>query len=135
MGADTSDMATFFGGYADALVDLFTTGSTEAATGHYDFPALVLRDEISWAYEDAGPLADDLGVLGDQARAAGIVGVEFDVTTVEQLTDVLTSVDVDFDFTNADGVALLQQGWRYTVRHTTDGPRIRSVAIRNRSDA
>lgn len=135
MGTATAEIETFFGTYAAALAELFTTGSTGPATSCYEYPALVIRDEISWAYDDAAPLARDLGVLRQQAEGAGIVGATSDVTTVEPLTEVLTSVDVDWDFANADGVALLKQSWRYVVRATPDGPRIRSVAIRTRSDA
>ena len=128
------DMDEFFGGYATALVELVTTGSTEAATACYEYPALVVRDEVSWGYDSAAPLARDFGVLREQARAAGIVAADVEVTMVEPLTEVLTSVDVDWDFTDADGVAVLQQGWRYVVRTTPDGPRIRSVAIRTRAE-
>ena len=135
MTSDATDMDAFFAAYAAALEDAFSTGSTEAAAAHYGFPALVVRDEVSWAYEEAGPLARDLDVLRQQAQAGGIVDIAIDVTTVEPLTPVLTSVDVDWDFANADGDIVLRQGWRYVVQTTPEGPRIRSVAIRTRPDA
>ena len=135
MGSDTGHMAAFFDEYAAAMTSMMTTGVPDAVAACYDYPALVIRDEVSWAYEDAEPLARDFEVLRQQAVGAGIVDAAADVTTVEPLTEVLTSVDVDFDFTNADGEALLRQSWRYVVQSTAAGPRIRSVAIRTRSDA
>ena len=135
MDTDATDVETLFDAYATALTELHTTGSTEAATGCYAFPALVVRDEVSWAYEDAGPLADDLDTLRQQGQGAGIIAAQASVSTVEPLTGVLTSADVDWDFTNAEGDALLQQGWRYVVQDTADGLRIRSAVIRTRSDA
>lgn len=134
MGTDAASMDAFFRAYAASLEESFTTGSTQAATEFYAFQALTIRDEVSWAYDDAAPLARDLDTLRQQVQAVGITDIEIHVTTVEPLTDVLTSVDVDWDLTDAAGADILKQGWRYVVQTTPDGPRIRSVAIRTRPE-
>ncbi|MDX1690588.1 MAG: hypothetical protein R3290_06165 [Acidimicrobiia bacterium] len=133
MGAGRADVDAFFAEYAAALAGALTTGTAEAATSYYGFPALAVRDEASWAYDDADALVRDLDALRQQAEAAGVVDIAVDVTTVEPLTQALTTVDADWDFTDADGAIILEQGWRYVVQRTSAGPRIRFVAARTRA--
>lgn len=60
----------------------------------------------------------------------GAIGVDIEITDLEPLTSVLTSVDARLDF-KVDDTVVLQTSWRYVVRETDDGPRLRAATLRD----
>lgn len=128
---DANEITDFLRQYTEALgAGLVGDGGT-AAAACYALPALVVRDQVAAPYVDQGQLAADMESLAQRYAAGGLVNVQLEGTTVEPLTDVLTSVDVIWTFTDAENTGRHSESYRYIVRSTGDGPRIQVAADRS----
>ena len=131
MGQDDGQIHAFVEGYTAAIQRGMQGDAARPAAECYALPALVVRDRMALTYEEHDALAADLAALAQRYAAAGLTEAASTVTHSEPLTDVLTSVDVRFEFSDADGTTQRPEWYRYVIRATEDGPRIQVVTQRS----
>jgi hypothetical protein len=114
---------SFFTRYGEAL----TSGQPDTIAACYVAPALVVGDRGAKAISDIAQVAADFSGSAERYAAAGLVHAVAAVVAIERLTDTITSVDVHWDYTDREGVSQAEDGYRYLLRDTVDGPRIQVV--------
>lgn len=111
MASDRANVEAFFVRYGEALV----SGDLQGISGCYEEPAFLLSDRGGRPLTRAGIEADYDGAA-EQHRAEGLVGAVPTVVGFERLSAQLGSVDVHWDYVDAEGHSLVQDGYRYVVR-------------------
>jgi hypothetical protein len=117
------DLADFFCRYGSAL----TSGDVSAVADSYAMPGMVVADSYSFTF--TSPAAVALSFLGAAPayRERQIVAAHAQLHDVQQLSDVLAMVAVQWEYLDSAGNAVPGESYRYLVRADVDGPRITTV--------
>jgi hypothetical protein len=115
----------FFIRYGKALA----SGDLPGISGCYEEPAFVLSDQGGRPLTRAEIEANFDGAA-EQHRAEGLVGAVPTVVALEDLSATLVSVDVHWDYVDAEGQPAVEDGYRYVLR-AEDGaePQICNVIV------
>lgn len=121
--ADLDHLCDFFDGYGAAL----TRGDVSAVAGCYALPGMVVADTYSFTFQS--PAAVALSFLGAAPayREQRIVAAHAQLRDVQQLSDALAMVAVDWEYLDSAGNAVPGDSYRYVIRTEPDGPRITTV--------
>ena len=103
------------------------SGRPETIAACYVAPALIVGNRGAKPIADVAEVAADFDGSAERYAAAGLTGAVPTVVAIEHLTDALASVDVHWDYTDAEGVSQSEDGYRYLLRGTDDGPRTQVV--------
>lgn len=121
--ADLQLLADFFVRYGEALA----TGDLPGISGCYVVPALVVHDRGARPIATRAEIEASFEGAADRHRAEGLVAARPTVLAAEALTELLVSADVHWDYCDDRGVSRQQDGYRYVLRLTDDGPQIQVV--------
>ncbi|HEV2527171.1 MAG TPA: hypothetical protein VGT61_01805 [Thermomicrobiales bacterium] len=113
----------FFSHYGATL----TSGRPETIAACYVAPGLIVGDGRSTAIADVAEVAAAFDGSAERYAEQGLVGAVPDVVAIERLSDGVASVDVHWDYTDRDGNSRAEDGYRYLLAATGDGPKIRVV--------
>ena len=121
--SDLSELTDFFDRYGAAL----TSGDVAAIANCYALPGMVVADSYSFTF--ASPAAVALSFLGaaPSYREQRIVAANAQLREVQPLSDALTLVAVEWEYLDADGLAVPGERYRYLLRSEPAGPRITTV--------
>ncbi len=120
---DREFLLDFFVRYGEALA----TGDLPAISGCYVVPALVVHDQGARPIAAREEIEAAFDGAADRHRAEGLVAARPTVRGPDALTSRLVSVDVHWDYCDEDGRSRQQDGYRYVLRLTAEGPRIQVV--------
>ena len=104
-----------------------TSGRPDSIAACYLAPALILGDGGTTPVADVAEVAAAFDGSAERYAAEGLVGAVPTVVEFRHLTDRIASVDVHWDYTDAGGASQSEDGYRYLLRQTDDGPRIQVV--------
>ena len=121
--ADLEHLTDFFDRYGSAL----TRGDVSAVANCYALPGMVVADSYSFTF--ASPAAVALSFLGAAPayREQQIVAAHAQLRDVQQLSDALAMVAVEWEYLDSRGDAVPGERYRYLIRSDADGPRITTV--------
>lgn len=122
-GVDHERLTAFFVRYGEALAN----GDLPGISGCYVVPALVVHDRGARPIAAHAEIEASFEGAADHHRAEGLFFARPTVHTIEALTGVLVSVDVRWDYCDEQGRSRQQDGYRYLLRRTDDGPQIQVV--------
>ena len=120
---DRNYLTDFFVRYGEALA----TGDLPAISGCYVVPALVVHDRGARPIAARQEIEAAFAGAADRHRAEGLVAARPTVIGADALTDQLVSADVRWDYCDDEGRSRQQDGYRYVLRLTDQGPRIQVV--------
>lgn len=120
---DYEHLMDFFVRYGEALA----AGDLPEISGCYDIPALVIHDLGAIPIAEREQIEANFDGAAERYRAAGLVAARPTVLNVETLTGKLAIANVHWDYCDADGKSKQQDGYRYVLRFTGEGPRIQVV--------
>ena len=121
--AERDALTDFFVRYGEALA----TGDLPGISGCYVVPALVVHDRGARPIVAREEIEASFDGAAERHRAAGLVAARPRVLRAESLTDTLLSVDVHWDYCDEHGRSQSQDGYRYVLRRTDEGPLIQVV--------
>ena len=121
--SDLSELTDFFDRYGAAL----TSGDVAAIANCYALPGMVVADAYSFTF--VSPAAVALSFLGaaPSYQEQRIVAANAQLREVQPLSDALTLVAVEWEYLDADGLAVPGERYRYLLRSEPAGPRITTV--------
>lgn len=121
--ADLEHLTDFFDRYGSAL----TRGDVSAVANCYALPGMVVADSYSFTF--VSPAAVALSFLGAAPayREQQIVAAHAQLRDVQQLSDALAMVAVEWEYLDSRGNAVPGERYRYLIRSDADGPRITTV--------
>ena len=121
--SDLSELTDFFDRYGAAL----TSGDVAAIANCYALPGMVVADAYSFTF--VSPAAVALSFLGaaPSYQEQRIVAANAQLREVQPLSDALTLVAVEWEYLDADGLAVPGERYRYLLRVDRAGPRITTV--------
>ncbi len=122
-GFDDDAIRAFFAHYGTTL----TSGRPDTIAACYVAPGLIVGDGRGRAISDIAEVAAAFDGSAERYAGQGLVGAVPEVVAIERLSAGVASVDVHWDYTDRNGVSQAEDGYRYLVAATDDGPRIRVV--------
>ena len=123
MAINDESIHAFYEHYGQTL----TSGQPDMIAACYVAPALIVGDKGTTPVANIAEVAAAFDGSAERYAAEGLTGAVPTVVAIEHLTDALASVDVHWDYTDAEGVSRSEDGYRYLLRGTDDGLRIQVV--------
>src|SRR5215216_3638292 len=123
---DRARLEDFFARYGEAL----SAGDLKGISSCYAVPAFVLSDAGGRPKATRAEIEADFAGAAERYRAQGLVAARPTVVASESLTEKLLSVDVRWDYLDAEGRSAQQDGYRYVLRlEEGAGPQICVVIV------
>ncbi len=121
--AYSDELTDFFGRYGAAL----TAADVPAIARCYALPGMVVAGSYSFTFTT--PAAVALSFLGAAPSYAEreVVAAHAQLREVQQLTEALAIVAVDWEYLDCRGEAVPGESYRYVLRTVADGPKITTV--------
>jgi len=115
--------------FLERLGKALTDGNIHAFATYWEIPALILSDQGDRPITDRNELEAYFAHAVEWYRARGLVFTEPDLQRVEQLSDRLVAIDVQWRAFNAEDVEQVGERWHFILRFEADGDPLIRVAI------